>query len=95
MEDLITDDELCDALGMNIKTYHLIVDGLLLKRYNVTGIIKIIKSDCVIQTEEKPDAIYSHNFNNINPKVVWAWNLDAVEKVAQEILNYRQLHRTI
>ena len=95
MEDIITDDDLCNALGFQLSEYHKIVDWLRLKKYNITGIIKVIKYEPIMQIQESLDSIYSHTFNNINPKVVWAWNIDIVEDIAQKILDYKQLNRTI
>ena len=91
MDEFITDEELSNALGLQLTEYHKIVDRLRLKKYNITGIIKVIKNDSAIITQESLDSIYSHNFNNISPKVVWAWNIDIVEEIAQKILGYKQL----
>ena len=91
MDDIITDDQLSNALGLQLSEYHKIVDRLRLKKYDITGIIKVIKNDSAIIIQESLDSIYSHNFNNISPKIVWAWNIDAVEDIAQKILNYKQL----
>ena len=95
MDDFITDDELSNALGLQISEYHKIVDWLRLKKYNNTGIIKVIKTDSFVQNKETLDSIYSHNSNNISPKVVWAWNIDAVECIAQKIIDFKQLHPAI
>ncbi len=95
MDEFITDDQLCDALGMELKYYHQIVDCLLLKKYNLTGVIKIIKNDSLIQYQESLDSIYSHNFNNVSPKVVWAWNIGVVEEIADRILNKYKLCRNL
>ncbi|MEI6557649.1 MAG: hypothetical protein WCO00_04520 [Rhodospirillaceae bacterium] len=95
MDEFITDDQLCDALGLELTDYHKIVDRLRLKKYNITGIIKVIIKESIEKIEERKDAIYSHNFNNINPKVVWAWNIDVAEEIAQKILDYKQSSRII
>ncbi len=93
MDEFITDDQLCDALEIVSNDYHQIVDCLLLKKYNITGVIKIIKDDSLIQFPERLDSIYSHDFNNISPKIVWAWNIDAAEEIAQKILDFKQICR--
>ncbi len=95
MDEFITDEALCNALGLELTDYHRVVDGLRLKKYNITGIIKVIRGDLIEKIEERKDAIYSQNFNNINPKVVWVWNIDVVEEVAQKIINYKQSNRII
>ena len=95
MDEFITDDQLSDAIGLELKEYHKIVDWMRLKKYNNTGIIKVIKNNYAIITQEVLDSIYSQDFNNISPKVVWAWNIDVVEEVAQKILDYKQLYPTI
>ena len=95
MRDFITDDELCDAIGLELKEYHKIVDWMRLKKYNNTGIIKVIKTDSFVQIKETIDSIYSHNVNNISPKVVWAWNINFVECIAQKIIDFKQLHPTV
>ena len=95
MDEFITDDQLSNALGLQISEYHKIVDWLRLKKYNNTGIIKVIKTDSITTYPERLDSIYSYNFNNISPNVVWAWNIDVVEEVAQKILDYKQLYPTI
>ena len=67
MDEFITDDQLCDAIGLELKEYHKIVDWMRLKKYNNTGIIKVIKNNYAIITQEGLDSIYSHDFNNISP----------------------------
>ena len=95
IDEFITDDQLCDALGLQISEYHKIVDWLRLKQYNITGIVKVIKTDSFVQIKETLDSICSHNFNNISPKVVWAWNINFVECIAQKIIDFKQLHPTV
>ena len=95
MDEFITDDELCNAIGLEIKEFQKIVDWLLLKKYNITGVVRVIKSEQTKQIAERKDAIYTHEYNNINPKVVWAWSVDVAEDIAQKILGYKKLYPTL
>ena len=91
MNEFITDDQLCDALNMASKEYYQIVDFLRLKKYNTTGIVKVIKTDAIKQIPNRFGSIYSPDYNNNGRTIVWAWNVDVAEEIAQKILDFKQI----